>query len=130
MLRRGMSIVSLTTVTRLTIVPTDIIVLAVVVVTLVVRALVVNGTQAGWAMRAVAEQPDVAAVQGTSVNRTIVITVMSASLLGGVSGLMFAVESFSEAPFMGLNYGLKGLVVMILGGVNSPLGCLHRRART
>lgn len=109
---------------RLTIVPTDIIVLAVVALTLVVLALVVNRTNLGRAMRAVAENPDVAAAQGISVNRTILITVMSASLLGGISGLLFAAESFSEAPFMGLDYGLKGLVVMILGGVTSPLGAV------
>jgi branched-chain amino acid transport system permease protein len=106
------------------IVPTDIIGLGVVALTLVILALVVNWTNFGRAMRAVAENPDVAAAQGISVAHTVLITVMSASLLGGISGLLFAAESFSEAPFMGLDYGLKGLVVMILGGVTSPVGAV------
>ena len=62
------------------IVPTDMIALGVVALTLMILALVVNWTNFGRAMRAVAENPDVAAAQGISVAHTVLITVMSASL--------------------------------------------------
>jgi len=106
------------------VVPIDCITLAVVVIVLVALALVVNRTNFGRAMRAVAENADVAAAQGISVERTILLTVLSASLLGGISGLLFAAESYSESPFMGFDYGLKGLVAMIVGGVTSPAGAV------
>ena len=84
---------------------------------LVALALIINRTRYGRAMRAVAENPEVAAAQGISVDRTILITVVGASVFGGISGLLFAADSHVATAFMGLDYGLKGLVVMIVGGV-------------
>jgi branched-chain amino acid transport system permease protein len=106
------------------IVPINVINLAIVLFLLVVLALVVNRTDYGRAMRAVAENPDVAAAQGISVSRIVLVTVIGASVLGGVSGLLFAADSHIVSPFMGLDYGLKGLVVMIVGGVASPVGAV------
>jgi branched-chain amino acid transport system permease protein len=106
------------------IVPTDVLNLAVVAILLAALAVIINHTNFGREMRAVAESPDVAAAQGISVSRTIVVTVIAASFLGGVSGLMFAAGTHVSSPFMALDYGLKGLVVMIVGGVTSPVGAV------
>jgi branched-chain amino acid transport system permease protein len=106
------------------IVPINIINLAIISFMLVVLALIINRTAFGRAMRAVAENPEVAAAQGISVDRVILITVIGASVFGGVSGLLFAADSHVANAFMGLDYGLKGLVVMIVGGVASPVGAV------
>ncbi|MFM9887104.1 MAG: branched-chain amino acid ABC transporter permease [Burkholderiales bacterium] len=106
------------------IVPINVINLAIVAILLVAFALIINRTDFGRAMRAVAENAEVAAAQGISVDRTILITVIGASVLGGISGLLFAADSRIVSPFMGLDYGLKGLVVMIVGGVASPVGAV------
>jgi branched-chain amino acid transport system permease protein len=106
------------------IVPINLINLAIVSVMLVALALIINRTDFGRAMRAVAENPEVAAAQGISVDRTILITMVGASVFGGISGLLFAADSHVATAFMGLDYGLKGLVVMIVGGVSSPVGAV------
>jgi branched-chain amino acid transport system permease protein len=85
---------------------------------------VVARTGFGRAMRAVAENRAVAEAQGISADRTTVITVVIATFLGVVAGLLFAAGTTSVSPFVGLEYGLKGLVVMIIGGVTSLAGAV------
>jgi branched-chain amino acid transport system permease protein len=106
------------------IVPMSVITLGVVLVTVAGLAYVVTSTTFGREMRAVAENPYIAATQGISINRTIMTTVVCASLLGGISGVLFAAQSHVVTPFMGFEYGLKGLVVMIVGGITSPAGAV------
>ena len=106
------------------VVPINVINLTIVAAMLAGLALIINRTDYGRAMRAVAENPEVAAAQGISVDRVVLITVIAASIFGGVSGLLFSADSHVASPFMGLDYGLKGLVVMIVGGVASPVGAV------
>jgi branched-chain amino acid transport system permease protein len=106
------------------IVPINVITLIVAAITLVGLAYIVGQTNFGREMRAVAENADVSATQGISVNRTILATVTCASLLGGLSGILFAADSHVVSPYMGFEYGLKGLVVMIVGGITSPSGAV------
>jgi len=75
-------------------------------------------------MRAVAENPIVAESQGVSARRTIVVTITIATVLAAVSGILFAAGNNELSPFMGMEYGLKGLVVMIIGGVTSLPGAV------
>jgi branched-chain amino acid transport system permease protein len=104
--------------------PMDLIIIAVVGVVLVGFAFLINYTHFGRSMRAIAENPSIVAAQGVNVNATILLTVVLASLLGGISGFLFAGEMTVVSPFMGLEFGLKGLVVMIVGGISSPLGAV------
>src|SRR5207253_1279519 len=45
-------------------------------------------------------------------------------ILGAASGVLFAAGNNELSPFMGMEYGLKGLVVMIIGGVTSLPGAV------
>ena len=75
-------------------------------------------------MRAVAESHMVAEILGIPARRTTLIAIAIASLLGSVSGLLLAAGVGGVSPFTGLEYGLKGLVVMIIGGVSSLAGAV------
>jgi branched-chain amino acid transport system permease protein len=75
-------------------------------------------------MRSVAENRAVAEAQGISADRTTVQTVLVATFLGVVAGFLFAAGTTSVSAFVGLEYGLKGMVVMIIGGVTSLAGAV------
>lgn len=105
-------------------VPMQVISLLVVGTVLAGLGWVVTRTALGRQMRAVAESHAIAEILGISAPRTTLIAIAIASLLGSVSGLLLAAGIGGVSPFTGLEYGLKGLVVMIIGGVSSLAGAV------
>lgn len=84
--------------------------------------LLVQRTSLGRQMRAVAESPRTAALLGINVDRVVAITFMLASALGGAAGVLFGV-TFNAISFeMGARMELKGLAIIILGGMGSIPG--------
>lgn len=100
--------VTLTTPQLLTIVSA---VLMMAVVTVYVRR-----TRLGLASRALAERPEAAMVCGVNVTRVSQITIGLASALAGVAGAAVGTLYNSAAPDMGLLYGLKAFVCMLVAG--------------
>jgi branched-chain amino acid transport system permease protein len=94
--------------------------LAIVLVFLV--RIFVDRTPYGRSIRAAAEDPEVAGLLGIDVNRVILLTIVLGSALAGVAGVTIGAAYNSVSPFMGLTFGLKGLVVMIVGGVGRITG--------
>lgn len=92
-----------------------------IVLMLLVR-LVVDRTSFGRSIRATAENAEVARVLGIDVNLVILLTVVMGSALAGVAGVSIGAVYNTVSPFMGLAFGLKGLVVMIVGGVGRIFG--------
>ena len=76
----------------------------------------VHSTRWGRATRAVAENPDVAAACGVNVNRVSQLTVGIASIMAGAAGVALGLLYTSAAPFMGLLYGLKSFICMLVAG--------------
>jgi branched-chain amino acid transport system permease protein len=110
------------TVAGVTLVPMQVVSLLTTVVLVSGLSWLVTKTAVGRAMRAVAENPVVAEANRISSQFIIVVTVLLAALIGSIAGILFAAESGGVAAFMGLDYGLKGMVVMIVGGVTSLTG--------
>lgn len=81
-------------------------------------------TRLGKAMRAVAENERAARILGIDVERVILVTLMISSALGGVAGVLYAVQFNSAAPNMGQPLELKGLAVIVLGGMGSIPGAV------
>jgi branched-chain amino acid transport system permease protein len=73
-------------------------------------------TRWGRATRAVAEKPDVAAACGVNVNLVSQLTVSIASAMAGAAGVTLGLLYSSAAPFMGLLFGLKSFVCMLVAG--------------
>ena len=84
----------------------------------------VNRTRLGRAIRATAENREVAEILGVDVRFVTVATVAIASALGGAGGALVGQLYNGVYPLMGLDYGIKGLVVMIVGGVGSIEGAV------
>lgn len=81
-------------------------------------------TRLGRGMRAVAENPDAATVLGINVNRVTATTFALSSALGAVAGALFAMNVNSAQLGMGTAIELKGLAIIIVGGMGSLPGAL------
>ena len=84
----------------------------------------VQRTRLGRDLRAVAESPRAARVLGVNVDRTIASAFFISSALGGAAGVLFGLAYNSVAPDLGRSVELKGLAVIILGGMGSMTGAV------
>lgn len=84
----------------------------------------IMGTRHGQAMRAVAYNPSTAARLGIPVERIIMQTSFIAGALGGAAGVLLGLAFNSVSPFMGGPMNLKGLTVIILGGLGNIEGAV------
>lgn len=87
-------------------------------------ALLVARSRLGRGMRTVAENPHAARVLGIDVDRVTATTFAISSALGAVAGVLFALNVNSAQIAMGFNIELKGLAVIIVGGMGSLPGAM------
>ncbi|MEN9820527.1 MAG: hypothetical protein RLZZ173_1572 [Pseudomonadota bacterium] len=86
--------------------------------------LIVHKTRLGRAMRATAEQPNIAALMGVNPNRVISITFMLGGSLAALAGVMMA-TNYGNAHFaMGFIPGLKAFTAAVLGGIGNIQGAM------
>lgn len=86
--------------------------------------VLVTRSRLGRGMRTVAEKPHAARVLGIDVDRVTAITFAISSALGAVAGVLFALNVNSAQLAMGFNIELKGLAVIIVGGMGSLRGAM------
>jgi branched-chain amino acid transport system permease protein len=84
----------------------------------------VTRTRLGREIRAVAESPRAAQVLGVNVDRVIAASFFISSALGGAAGVLYGLAYNAIAPDMGRSVELKGLAVIILGGMGSMPGAV------
>jgi branched-chain amino acid transport system permease protein len=84
----------------------------------------IRRTRLGLAMRAVAENPRAARLMGVDVERVIAQSFFISSALGGAAGVLFGLAFNSISPDMGRSIELKGLAVIIVGGMGSIPGAV------
>jgi branched-chain amino acid transport system permease protein len=101
----------------------------VLVVTIVTAAVMmaaltwfITRTRTGKAMRAVAEDKEIASLMGINVNRVIVTTFAVGGFLAGVAGVMFALVFGLVQYNMGFIPGIKAFTAAVLGGIGSVTG--------
>jgi len=78
----------------------------------------------GKAIRAVAESDRTARLLGINVDGVIAFTFFISSALGGAAGILFGLYFDALSPDMGRSIELKGLAVIILGGMGSIPGAI------
>jgi branched-chain amino acid transport system permease protein len=96
----------------------------VAVVLLAALTWLVRFTRLGREVRAVAESPRAARILGVNVDRTIAASFFVSSALGGAAGVLFGLAYNAISPDMGRSVELKGLAVIILGGMGSMPGAV------
>ncbi|MCT7949064.1 branched-chain amino acid ABC transporter permease [Ancylothrix sp. C2] len=84
----------------------------------------INGTKYGKAMKAVAEEPVTASLLGINTDFYIVLTFFISSFLAGVAGTLVGSSVSIAGPYFGIAFGLKGLAVIVLGGLGSIPGAI------
>ncbi len=94
------------------------------VVLMAVLTLLLARTRLGRQIRAVAESPRAARILGVDVNRAIAVAFFLSSALGGAAGVLFGLAFNSISPDVGRSVELKGLAVIILGGMGSVPGAV------
>ena len=80
-------------------------------------------TRFGWALRASAQDPEAAALQGISINQTARIAMFIGAALAGVAGALTA-PLISVNPHMGHSVIVTAFIVIIVGGIGSLEGAV------
>lgn len=102
----------------------DIAIVVLAIVLMIALVLFVRFTKIGVAMRATAENYDVARLMGININRMIGIAFAIGSGLAAVAGLMWGTKYGQISPLMGVLPGLKAFVAAVIGGVGSITGAV------
>ena len=106
-------------------VPPDSLFIAAVAIALVAATYVVlSRTKMGKAMRATADNPDLALVSGISTQRVIRWTWVMGAALAATAGVLLAVFQANIIPIMGWKFLIPLFAAVILGGIGSPYGAL------
>jgi branched-chain amino acid transport system permease protein len=100
----------------------QIVVLVVTLVLLVALRFIVQKTKIGMAMRALAFNPEAAALMGINTDVVISFAFGLGSALAAAAGILFAVNYPAIDPLMGILPGLKAFVAAVLGGIGNLPG--------
>ncbi len=100
----------------------QLVIIAVAVGMMGALTFLVRRTRLGRRLRAVAESPRAARVLGVNVDRVIAAAFFVSSSLGAAAGVLFGLAFNAISPDMGRAVELKGLAVIILGGMGSMPG--------
>ena len=103
---------------------TEIVIIVVAFLTMGGLLLLVNKTRLGRAMRATAENPNVAGLMGVNPNFVISATFMIGSALAALAGVMIASEYGNAHFYMGFIPGLKAFTAAVLGGIGNLGGAM------
>jgi branched-chain amino acid transport system permease protein len=87
-------------------------------------ATLVYRTKLGTAMRATAQNPQIAGLMGVDVNRIIASTFVIGAALAAVAGVMVASYYGIAHYTMGANLGLKAFCAAVLGGIGNLPGAM------
>jgi len=98
------------------------VVIVVTIFMLIGLYLFIMRSKTGKAIRAVAEDKDVAALMGIDVDRTIAITFALGASMAGAAGVLYALVFRQVHFFMGFLPGLKAFTAAVLGGIGSIPG--------
>jgi branched-chain amino acid transport system permease protein len=84
----------------------------------------INRTRYGRGVRAVAQNPDTAALMGVNKDRVIVLIFLLGGLLAGAAALLYNVRYGNTRFNVGFLLGLKAFTAAVLGGIGNLRGAL------
>ncbi|MGA9193349.1 MAG: branched-chain amino acid ABC transporter permease [Anaerolineales bacterium] len=101
---------------------THVVVIIVTIIMLIGLNFFIMRTRTGKAIRAVAENREVAALMGIDVDRTITMTFVVGAAMAAVAGVLYAIVFRQVYFYMGFFPGLKAFIAAVLGGIGSIPG--------
>lgn len=84
----------------------------------------IRTSRIGRAMRATAQNPDVAGLMGVDINRIISFTFFIGSAVGALAGVMIVLYYGLGHYSMGFMLGLKAFTAAVLGGIGNVAGAM------
>jgi branched-chain amino acid transport system permease protein len=86
----------------------------------------VTRTRLGKAMRASAQDPEVAQMMGVNVDRVIATTFLLGSMLAAAGGVLWGLNfgSLNQPAVMGILPGIKAFAAAVIGGIGSLPGAV------
>jgi branched-chain amino acid transport system permease protein len=102
----------------------QLIVVGVAIALVALVAVIVQRTAVGRALRAVAENREVARLLGVSGARLTLVAFMLSGALAGAAGVLIALHYAAITPYLGVEIGLKAIAVMVIGGTGQIWGAL------
>jgi branched-chain amino acid transport system permease protein len=102
----------------------EIAIVAIAFVLMAVMFTILKRSQLGRALRAISESPKAAWLLGIPVERLFHATSFVAAALGGIAGVLIALDFNAITPGMGQPMLHKGIAVIILGGMGDIRGAL------
>ena len=100
----------------------DLFVLALAIPLMLGLAWVIRSTRMGKAMRAVAQDSEMAQQMGIDVNRVIAFTFLLGGVLAGAASLMYGLYNNNTVFTLGFTAGLKAFTAAVLGGIGNVTG--------
>jgi branched-chain amino acid transport system permease protein len=104
--------------------PTQVLILGMTAVSLALLMWLVNFTKLGRAMRATAENPNVAALMGVKPDVVISATFVIGAVLAATAGVMWAANYGTVQHAMGFLPGLKAFTAAVFGGIGNLAGAV------
>ena len=102
----------------------QILVVGTMVVMYVLLDRFVMRTRTGRGIRALAEDPEAAALMGVDINRVIVVTFLVGGLMAGAAGFLYGIF-FGQARYnIGFIPGIKAFTAAVLGGIGNIRGAM------
>ncbi len=102
----------------------QILILVASVVLMAVLGFFIRKTRMGKAIRAIAASRKASLLLGIDVNSIIVVTFLIGGALAGAAGILVALLTNNIVPGMGAQIELRGLAVVILGGMGNIEGAV------
>jgi branched-chain amino acid transport system permease protein len=99
-------------------------ILVVSIIAMFALHVLVAHTRYGMAMRAIAESPVTASTLGINSSNVILLTFAVASGLAGIAGVLLGLSFNSISPHIGIDMGIKGMAVMLIGGLGNIYGAM------
>lgn len=81
-------------------------------------------TKAGRSMRAMSDNTTLASIAGLNTKRITAVTWAITGFMGGIAGVLFALQTHTFGVSLGVNYEYYVFVAVILGGIGQPFGAL------
>jgi len=101
-----------------------IMVIAAAATSMILLWYLVERTKVGKAMRAVAEDAEIAALMGINVNRTIVTVFAVGGAFAGIAGIMWGIDFGSVIGHTGFLPGIKAFSSAVVGGIGHLGGAM------
>lgn len=102
----------------------SVLLIVVSILMLVGLSYLVNRTKLGTAIRAVAQDMNTASLMGINPDLIISRTFLIGGALGGVAGVLFALQYSTISPYIGFMPGLKAFTAAVLGGIGNIPGAM------